>query len=239
LNPVTLELGDVPIEIVFKDIKNVHLSVFPPTGRVRISAPERTSEESLRLFAISQLGWIRRQQKKLLDQERETEREYLERESHYVWGKRYLLKVVDGAGASYVEKRHSSLVLHVRAGADTTARAMVLAAWHRKLLREAVPPLIALWEPRLGVRASGFYIQRMKTCWGSCNPKAGTIRLNTELAKKPFECLEYIVVHELTHLIDATHGPTFVQTLDRVYPNWRETRELLNRLPVRQETWTY
>lgn len=235
----TLELSGITLDVVRKDIKNVHLSVHPPTGRVRISAPMRMSRDTIRVFAISKLGWIRRQQDVLRAQERETQREYLDRESHHAWGRRYLLRIVEAGGASGVELRHSQMILRVPEGADTHAREAVLAAWYRRQIRAAVPALIEAWAPRLCVVAERFHVQHMKTRWGSCNPVARSIRLNAELAKKPRECLEYIVVHELAHLRDATHGPRFISLLDGVMPDWRRARELLNRLPARHEHWRY
>ena len=237
--PTRLDLGGVVLDVVRKDIKNVHLSVYPPTGRVMISAPLRTSLDTIRLFAIAKLGWIKRQQKTLREQERDSQREYLDRESHYVWGRRYLLKVVLEDAAPSVQLQHVKLVLSVRPGSDGSMREAVMANWYRQLLKSAVPPLIAAWEPRLKVTASRFYVQQMKTKWGSCNPAAGTIRLNTELAKKPSECLEYIVLHEMVHLLEPTHGPRFLALMDRFMPAWRDTRNLLNRLPARHEQWNY
>ena len=234
-----IELGGIVLDVIKKDIKNIHLSVYPPSGKVRLSAPARMNLDTIRLFAISKLGWIRQQQKKLCEQERESRREYLDRESHYVWGRRVLLKVVEGDSAPSVQIRHSRLFVHVRPGTDETAREEVVAGWYRQLLKTAVPALIEAWEPRLKVKVSGFYVQQMKTKWGSCNPSSGTIRLNTELAKKPKECIEYIVVHEMIHLIEPTHGLRFIALMDRFMPAWRETRELLNRLPARHERWNY
>ncbi len=234
-----LELGDITVDVVFKDIKNVHLSVHPPTGRVRVSAPKRTSTETLRLFAISKLGWIKLQQQKLRAQERETPREYVERESHYVWGKRYLLSVAARDEPPSIELKHSGMILRVRPGTDEHRRQVLVEEWYREQLKEAAPPLIARWEPLLGVRVERFFVRRMKTKWGSCNHKARTIRLNTELAKKPAECLEYIVVHELVHLLEPTHNPRFVALMDRFMPKWQFHRQVLNHLPVRRENWSY
>lgn len=236
---VTLEVGGIAVDVVRKDIKNVHLSVYPPTGRVRIAAPQRMSLDTIRLFAISKLGWIRQQQRTLHKQEREPEREYLDRESHYLWGKRLLLKVVEVDAAPEVRVQHGTLALRVRPGTDVPMREAVLAAWYRQLLKSEVAPLIEAWEPRLSVSVKSIFVQQMKTKWGSCNPSARTIRLNTELAKKPKECLEYIVVHEMAHLLEPTHGPRFVAVMDRVLPAWRDTRELLNRLPARHQRWSY
>ncbi len=234
-----IQLGETTIEVVFKDIKNVHLSVHPPAGRVSISAPRRMSLDSIRLFAISKLAWIRQQQKKIREQDREPEREYLDRESHYLWGRRYLLSVVERDARPAVELRHSTLVLGVRPGGDRAKRESLLEAWYREQLRQAVPPLVAKWEPTMGVRVARFFVQRMRTRWGSCNPKARNLRFNTDLAKKPRECLEYIVVHEMCHLLEPTHNARFLAFMDRFLPNWDQHRQALNRLPVRHEEWGY
>ncbi len=235
----TIDLGGIVVEVVKKDIKNVHLSVYPPTGRVRISAPERMSLDTIRVFAISKLGWIKQQQQKLLEQERETPREYLDRESHYVWGKRYLLKIIEHNAAPEVELKHSTMLLRIRPGSDDVKMEAVLDAWYRQQLKEAVPPLIAKWEPLMGVKVERFFVQRMKTKWGSCNLGAGTIRLNSELAKKPPESLEYIVVHEMVHLLEPTHNARFIGLMDRFMPQWEFYRDILNRLPIRHEHWRY
>ena len=234
-----LKLGDLAVEVIFKDIKHVHLGVYPPSGRVRISAPVRTSLDTLRVFAISKLAWIRQQQQKLQAQARETPREYLDRESHDVWGRRYLLRVVQGEGAPSVELTPRHLVLTVRPGANQATKEAVIAQWYRDQVKVLVPALIAKWAPVLDVRVKRVFVQQMKTKWGSCNPRAGTIRLNTELAKKPKECLEYIVAHELVHLIEPTHNARFVALMDRFMPRWQFYRQRLNRLPVRHADWGY
>lgn len=234
-----IHLGDVAVDVVRKDIKNVHLSVHPPTGRVTISAPSRMKPDAIRVFAVSQLAWIRRQQRKLQEQERETPREYLDREGHYVWGTRHLLKVMEQESAPMVEIRHKALILQVRPGSDGLRRQEILDEWYREQLKAAVPPVIAKWEPMLGVKVARFYVQRMKTRWGSCRPGVRGIRLNSELAKKPRECLEYIVVHEMVHLIEPTHNGRFVALMDNFMPKWRLLAESLNRLPVRHEQWRY
>jgi predicted metal-dependent hydrolase len=235
----TIDLGGIPVEVVKKDIKNVHLSVYPPTGKVRISAPLRMNLDTIRVFAISKLGWIRQQQKKVTEQEREPPREYLDRESHYVWGKRYLLKVIERDAAPEVELRHSQLVLHVRPGTTEDKKQGILDEWYRAQLKTAVPPLIARWEPLLHVKVERFFVQRMKTKWGSCSTASAGIRLNTDLARKPRECLEYIVVHEMAHLLEPTHNARFIALMDMFMPNWRFHRQTLNRLPVRHESWQY
>ena len=235
----TLKLGPVTVEVIKKDIKNVHLSVYPPTGKVRISAPLRMNVETIRVFAVSKLSWIKQQQKKVIEQERESPREYIERESHYVWGKRYLLRVVEKDGPPQIELRHNKMVFHVRPGTSTERRQEILEEWYRLQVKAAVRPLLAKWVPVMGVKVDRVFVQRMKTKWGSCSRKSCSIRLNTDLAKKPTECLEYIVVHELAHLIEPTHDRGFVDLMGRLMTNWRFYKELLNRLPVRHEQWEY
>lgn len=232
-------LGDITADVVLKDIKNVHLSVYPPTGRVRISAPRWMSIDTIRLFAISKLGWISQQQQRQRAQERETLRECVDRESHYVWGRRYLMKVVEAEAAPSVRREHRTLVLQVRPGSDAAARHAVLSGWYRDVLKAAVPPLIAAWEPRLEVSVRGLHLQQMKTKWGSCNAAARTIRLNTELAKKPSECLEYLVLHEMLHLLEPTHNARFVALMTQFMPDWRHRKQTLNRLPIGHPAWAY
>ncbi|MGA6829215.1 M48 family metallopeptidase [Nitrospira sp. NS4] len=234
-----VQLGNIAVDVVLKDIKNVHLSVYPPSGRVRIAAPSRMSLDTIRVFAISKLGWIKQQQKKLREQERETPREYLNRESHYLWGKRYLLTVREDNQAPSIELKHSRIILHVRPETDRQKRQVLIDEWYREQLKKAVLPLLAKWQPLMGVTVNRFFVQRMKTKWGSCNPTARHIRLNTELAKKPLECLEYIVVHEMLHLLEPTHNSRFTALMDRFMPKWQFHREALKRLPVRHETWGY
>jgi hypothetical protein len=235
----TIELGSIPVDVVLKDIKNIHLSVYPPAGRVRISAPARMSVERIRLFAISKLDWIKEQQRKLREQERETPREFLCRESHYVWGKRYLLSIVEENAPPLVELKHKRMFLRLRPSADDNKRHQVIETWYRTELKTATQELIAKWEPRIGVTVCGFFVQRMKTRWGSCNSQARTIRLNTDLAKKPCECLEYIVVHEMIHILEPTHNERFQELMGSFMPDWEHRRETLNRLPVRHENWDY
>lgn len=237
--PTQFQLGDLAVEVVRKDIRNIHLSVHPPAGRVTLAAPARLSLDALRVFAISKLGWIRQQQRKLLEQERETPREFLERESHYVWGRRHLLKVIEEDRPPAVELGHGRLILRLRPSTDWAKRGELLDAWYRIQLREALPAVLAKWERLLGVKAQRCFVQRMKTKWGSCNPRTRSLRLNTDLAKKPRECLEYIVVHELVHLLEPTHNARFVALMDQFMPKWQSHRDALNRLPVRHEDWRY
>lgn len=234
-----LDLGEVSVDVEFKDIKNVHLSVHPPTGRVRISAPTRMKLDTVRVFAISKLDWIKKQQGKLREQEREPPREYLERESHYLWGKRYLMNMVESDQTPSVEIKHSKLLLHVRPGSSDEKKASIVAQWYREQVKAATAPLIAKWEPVIGISVKKFYVQQMKTKWGSCNSSAGAIRLNTELAKKPKEHLEYVVVHEMSHLLEPTHNAHFISLMDRFMPSWQHRRDQLSQLPVRHEDWGY
>lgn len=234
-----IELGDITVDVVLKDIKNVHLSVYPPAGKVRISAPLRMDIDTIRVFAISKLGWIKQQQRKLQEQERETPREYLDLESHYVWGKRYLLKVIEVDEASSVTLKHSKMILQVRPGTDEKKKQPIIDAWYREQLKKAVPPLIAKWEPLIAVKIERFYVRKMKTKWGSCNHRALSIRLNTDLAKKPKDCLEYIIVHEMAHLLEPTHNARFIALMDQFMPKWQFYRDKLNRLPVSHENWVY
>lgn len=235
----TLRLGSMTVDVVLKDIKNIHLSVLPPAGKVRIAAPLRMDIDTIRVFAITRLAWIKTQQQKLREQERETPREYLDRESHYVWGKRYLLKLVEKDAAPSVELKHNRMVLQMRPAASVEKRQAVLDAWYREQLKAAVPRLIAKWEKALGVKAGRVFVQTMKTKWGGCNPLAGNIRLNTDLAKKPPVCLEYIVAHELMHLIERHHNERFTALMDAHMPQWRQYREVLNSLPLAHQEWGY
>lgn len=234
-----IDLGDIRVEIQRKNNKHAHLYVYPPEGRVHISAPLHMGVDALRAFAISQLSWIKAQQRQMRSQPREPEREYLNRESHQVWGRRYLLKIVEEDATPAVELRHSTLVLKVRPGSNETHRETLLEGWYRKQLRAKLPGLLDKWQPLMGVSVQRILVQRMKTRWGGCNPTTGNVRLNTELAKKPPECLEYILVHELAHLIEPTHNARFLALMDRFMPHWRQIKDELNRLPVRHEQWDH
>ncbi|PPQ34941.1 hypothetical protein SAMN06265338_1338 [Rhodoblastus acidophilus] len=238
-DPFEFEIAGIKVVVTFKDIKNVHLSVNPPHGAVRISAPARTSPETIRLFAISKLAWIKQRRKKFQEQEREPPRDYVERESHYVWGKRHLLKIEQADGAPRVEFRNRRLVLSVRADADAAARQEAFDAFYRQQLRMKVGALIAKWEPVLGVKVKRVLVQRMKTKWGSCASASRNIRLNSDLAKKPPECLEYVVLHEMAHLLEPTHNARFIGLMDAYMHDWRVQRGRLNRLPVRHEDWDH
>ena len=228
----TIQLGDVVIELTQKAVRNVHLAVHPPTGRVTLVAPMDTRVDVARAYAATRLGWIRQQQARFRAQPREAPLRFVERESHYLWGRRHLLSIVERNAKPSVTLDHRRITLSVRPGSGVQKRRQVMHAWHLSVLHHVVPPLIERWEQTLGVAVSGYYLQRMKTRWGACNRRSGTIRLNTELVKKPRDLLEYVIVHEMLHLIEPTHGPRFVDLLDGYYPTWREARMELNELPL-------
>jgi predicted metal-dependent hydrolase len=234
-----ITIGDIEIEVIQKDIKNVHLSVYPPHGRVRISAPLHMDLDMLRLYSISRLAWIRKHQKKIQSQPREAKREYLSKESHYYLGKRYLLVVNSQATANTVRLKHNTIELNVRPNIETTKKKELLELWYRNQLKEIVKKLIAKWEPIISVEVAEFGIKKMKTKWGTCNPEASRIWINLELAKKPIQCIEYIVVHELVHFLERNHTNRFVSIMNRHLPNWRELKDELNRLPVAHTDWGY
>ena len=234
-----LQVGDIEVEVVRKDIKNVHLSVHPPKGRVTVAAPGYMKLENIRLFVIAKVAWIREQQKRLQLQDRETSRVFLNRESHYVWGQRYLLKLVEVEAPPSPKLKHGQMIFQTRPGTDVIKKQEILDEWYRELVREAVQAKIAKWEKKIGVAVNRVFVQKMKTKWGSCNHVAGNIRLNTDLAKKPPECLEYILVHELLHLIELSHNDKFINLMENVMPKWRSYRQLLISLPVRNESWVY
>ncbi len=233
----TIQLGELSILVTRKDIKNVHLSVYPPDGRVTLVAPVATHLDVARAYAVSRLSWIRQQQAKLKSQARETPRKFIERESHHLWGRRYLLSVVEKYEKPSVQLSHRKITLCVRPGSDMAKREAVMHEWHKGLLHGLVPHLIKKWEVKLDVAVSGYFLQRMKTKWGSCNHRAGNIRLNTELVKKPRDLLEYVVVHEIVHLIEPKHSERFIALMNKNYPTWREARAELNELPLTSEIW--
>lgn len=228
------------VDVVRKDIKNLHLAVYPPGGRVRVAAPEHLDDEAVRLAVVSRLGWIRRKQEDYVAQERQSAREMVTGESHYVQGRRYRLDVVDVAGRPSVALRDGhTLQLRVRGGASPTERDQLLQRWYRRLLRSQVEDLLAKWEPTIGVEVADWGIRKMKTRWGTCNSEARRIWINLELAKKSPSCLEYIVVHELVHLIERRHNERFRELMDRHLPQWRLYREELNRAPLAHDDWAY
>jgi len=232
-----IELGEVQIELSWKAIKHAHLSVHPPNGRVTLVVQDGARFEVARAYAISKLGWIRQQQQQFSEQSREAPRAFVERESHFLWGRRYLLSVVEQKGKPYVSLGHQRITLYVRPESEANKRITVMHEWHKSLLHSAIPPLIRKWEVKLGVNVERYFLQRMKTKWGSCHPQRQHVRLNTELVKKPKDLLEYVVVHEMLHLLEPTHNERFFSLLADHLPAWREARAELNALPLVAESW--
>ena len=234
-----IHLGDIVIDVTHKNIKNLHLSVYPPMGKVRISAPNRMNLETIRIYAISKLSWIKNQQTKFRNQERETPREYVTKESHFYNGKRYLLNVIERDEAPMVILKHGTIEMYIRPGSDKVKRQSVLEDWYRSKLKDAIPALIAKWEKSMNVSVSEFGVKKMKTRWGTCNSMAKRIWLNLELAKKPPECMEYIIVHEMVHLLERGHNDRFKAHMSHFLPQWKKIKEELNRIPTSQGNWEY
>lgn len=228
------------MEVVRKAIKNLHLGVYPPAGRLRVAAPLRVDDEAVRLVVISKLGWIRRQQARFLEQPRQSLRQMVTGESHYFQGRRYRLQVIEESAAPRARlKGNAALELYVRPGTDTTKRAAILNAWYRRELKTVVPDLIAYWEPAINVQVAEWGIKKMKTKWGTCNIVARRVWLNLDLAKHPFGCLEYILVHEMVHLLERYHNDRFRGLMDQFLPQWRLRHEELNQAPLGHEHWDY
>ncbi len=233
-------VAGIKVEVVRKDIKNLHLGVYPPNGRVRVAAPLVVSDEAVRLAVIDKLGWIKRQRSKFAEQPRQSQREMVNGESHYFLERRYRLRVHEHNASARVALRGiASLDLFVRPGSSAEQREAVLLRWHREQLKALIPPLLEKWQPTLGVQVAAWGIKKMKTKWGSCNIAARRIWLNLELAKTPIQCLEYIVVHELAHLLERHHNERFMALLDIHLPQWRQHREKLSQAPLGHEDWRY
>jgi predicted metal-dependent hydrolase len=235
-----IEVGGVPVEIVRKDIKNLHLGVYPPNGRVRVAAPLRLTDEAVRLAVITRLGWVRRRQASFEQQDRQSEREMVSGESHYVQGRRYRLNVFEkGVTRTIATRKNTTLEIRVSPGMDRRDREEALQQWYRQRLRSQLPELIAKWEPVVRVTVADCRIRRMKTRWGSSNATARRVWVNLELAKKPLSCLEYILVHEMVHLLERHHNDRFRDLMDKFMPQWRVYRDELNRSPLAHESWSY
>ena len=234
-----LQLGNITIDVETKDIKNIHLSVYPPNGKVRIAAPEYMELDTIRVFAINKLEWIKKQQATFKNQVRETPREYIEKESHYFQGERYLLNVIEHDAKPKVLLNHNTIELYVRPNTSTEKRKSILDEWYRAEMKKIIPPLLKKWENKIGVKANDFGIKQMRTKWGSCNIISKRIWLNLELAKKPSICMEYILVHELVHLLERNHNDRFIRFMNEFMPKWRFHRDELNRLPFRHTDWKY
>ncbi len=236
----TLVVSGIRVEVVRKAIKNLHLGVYPPHGRVRVAAPLVISDEAIRLAVIDKLGWIRRQKAMFAEQPRQSQREMVNGESHYFLGQRYRLRVHEQDAPARVAVRGiASLDLFVRPGTTADQREAVLLRWHREQLKALIPPLLEKWQPTLGVQVADWGIKKMKTKWGSCNPASRRVWFNLELAKKPVQCLEYIVVHELAHLLERHHNERFAALIEAHIPQWRQYREMLNQAPLGHEEWGY
>ena len=233
-----LTVRGIDIDVIYKDIKNLHIGVYPPLGRVRVAAPNRLDDDQVRLAVIQRLPWIKRQRDKLRSAERQSEREMITGESHYVWGIRRRLKVVERPGRAHFEIDGERLVLYVPADTSPEKRRIYLDQWYRDQLRQEIPDLIAKWEQTLDVTVPKWTIRRMKTKWGSCNRETRHIWFNAELAKKHPDCLEYIVVHEMTHYFERNHGERFTSLMDQYLPDWRRRREQLNAAPLGAEEWS-
>lgn len=235
-----LSVGGIRVEVVRKDIRNLHLGVYPPDGRVRVAAPLVVSDEAVRLAVIDKLGWIKRQKARFQEQPRQSEREMVSGESHYFLGRRYRLRLHEQNVPPRVALRGlASLDIFVRPGSDREQREALLLRWYREQLRALIPGLLAKWQPILGIEVEYWGIKKMKTKWGSCNVAARRIWFNLELAKKPAECLEYILVHELVHLLERSHNDRFRDLMSQYLPSWQSCRELLNNAPLGHERWDY
>jgi predicted metal-dependent hydrolase len=233
-------VGGIPVQVVRKPIKNLHLSVYPPNGHVRATVPLHVTNDNVRLAVISRLRWIKKQQASFQSQPRQSEREMVTGESHYLFGRRYRLEVIERRGRHEISiKNNGTLQLLVNPGTTTKNRAWVLSEWYRQQLKRRIPDLLSHWEPAMGRQVSNWGIKQMKTKWGSCNIAQNRIWLNLELAKKPIECLEYVLIHELVHLLERHHGEPFKVHLDHFLPRWRQCRDLLHREPLKEETWVH
>ena len=235
-----IKISDFTIDVVRKEIKNMHLSVYPPTGRVRIAVPLAVEDEVIKLFAISKLSWIKRHQRQFETQERQSPRVFLTRESHYFEGKRYLLRIIEHEATPKIELNNKTHIdLYVRPNTTTEQRQIILNEWYRKQLKTRIPSLIEKWEKIMDVQVNDWGVKQMKTKWGTCNIEAKRIWINLELAKKPLSCLEYIIVHEMIHLQERYHNDRFLSFMEQYLPQWRFYKEELNRLPVSHGEWVY
>jgi len=232
-------LGDMVVDVVLKDIKNVHLSVYPPNGKVKVAAPSRMSLDTIRIYTISKLAWIKKQQLKFKSQVREAPREYLNKEGHYFLGKRYLLKVIEHNAPPEVHLKHKTIELYVRPDTDLQKKHAIMEEWYREQLKELVPAVIKKWEKVMKVSVNEFSVKKMKTKWGTCTRESKRIWLNLELSKKPFHCIEYIVVHEMVHFLERNHNERFIAYMDKFLPEWRQLKNELNKLPVSHVDWGY
>ena len=234
-----IEIGAITMQLNRKAIKNLHISVLPPNGRVRVSAPESMTETAIRMAVISRIPWIKKQQSDFAKQPRQSDREMVSGECHYLWGRRYRLNLIERSGKHEIKLGRGRLHLYVNPATTLENKALVLSSYYRDALKARIAELLPIWEDRIGVTAADWGVKKMKTKWGSCNIQAKRIWLNLELAKKPPECLEYILVHELVHLLERNHNERFMRSMDKLLPDWRERRDLLNRMPLAHNDWVY
>lgn len=235
-----ITISNIKIDVVRKDIKNIHLAVYPPTGRVRIAAPLKVNEDTIRLFAISKLGWIKNNQRKFEEQVRISQREYKQRESHYFQGRRYLMTIIETTGAPKIVLKNKKFIeLHIKPETSTIKRHEILTEWYRIQLKNQIPIIIEKWEKVLNVKVDDWQVKQMKTKWGSCNIEKKRIWINLELAKKPEHCLEYIIFHEMVHLLERHHNDNFLYFMDTHLPNWKQLKTELNKLPISHADWIY
>lgn len=234
-----VEIGSIAMQLNRKAIKNLHISVLPPDGRVRVSAPESMTETAIRMAVISRIPWIKKQQSDFSKQPRQSDRAMVSGESHYLWGRRYRLNLIERSGKHEIKLGRGRLHLYVNPATTLENKALVLSSYYRDALKARIAELLPVWEDKIGVTAADWGVKKMKTKWGSCNTQAKRIWLNLELAKKPPECLEYILVHELVHLLERNHNERFKRYMDRLLPDWRERRDLLNRMPLAHNDWVY
>ncbi|EXJ10901.1 M48 family metallopeptidase [Nitrincola nitratireducens] len=234
-----VEIGSITMQLNRKTIKNLHISVLPPEGRVRVSAPESMTETAIRMAVISRIPWIKKQQRDFAKQPRQSDREMISGESHYLWGRHYRLNLIERSGKHEIKLGRGRLHLYVNTATTLENKALVLSSYYRDVLKARISELLPVWEEKIGVTAADWGVKKMKTKWGSCNAQAKRIWLNLELAKKPPECLEYILVHELVHLLERNHNDRFKAHMDKLLPDWRERRDLLNRMPLAHNNWIY
>lgn len=233
-------VSNVKIDVVRKDIKNIHLAVYPPTGRVRIAAPLNVKDDAIRLFAVSKFGWIKRNQRKYDGQERTSPREYKQRESHYFQGRRYLLNIIESdTSPKVVIKNKTTMDLHIKPATPIAKRHEIMNEWYRVQLKKQIPAFVEKWEKTLKVKLNDWHVKQMKTKWGSCNIEKKRIWINLELAKKPEHCLEYIIMHEMVHLFERHHNDRFLYYMDTYLPNWKQLKAELNKFPVSHADWNY
>jgi len=235
-----ISVNGVDVQVVRKNIKNLHLAVYPPDGHVRLAVPQHVSDDNVRLAIVSKFSWIKRQQQDFLDQPRQSERQYVSGECHFYQGKRYRLELIEhGQKPAIKLLKSGKLKMYVRRDASIESKEKLLTEWYREQLKRLIPELLEKWQPVIGQNANDWRVKKMKTKWGSCNIEQRRVWLNLELAKKPIECLEYILVHELVHFYERSHNQRFKDILEKAMPNWQARRKLLNSSPLAFENWDY